>query len=115
MLRHLHKQVNTSAKRVAYSGAAHNMVMALAELAHGGQILMDEASFDGIKGQLLQLRSEVASGPDLDALQVQCRHGPQLLSLCACSTSMHAQGEGPAKCCTSLVIWRILLEKNTLT
>ena len=81
----VHLQVNTSAKRVAYNGAVRNMVMALAELAHGSQILMDEASFDGIKGQLIQLRSEVAAGPDLDLLQIQCRYGglSQLLVVCS--------------------------------
>ena len=76
----LPKQVSQGGKRTAYNGAAHNMVMAMAELAHGGMILMDEASFDGIKAQLIQLRAAVASGLDMDALQVRCTHGHLLRS-----------------------------------
>ena len=57
-----------------YEGAVYDSVMALAELAHGGQVIMDEATHEGIKPLLVQLRSRVAPGPDLAALQDQCRH-----------------------------------------
>ena len=67
-------QLNHNTKRMEYDGAVLNMVMAMAELAHGGQILMDEASFDPVKSGLVQLRSHVAAGPDLDALHLQCRY-----------------------------------------
>ena len=72
-------QVNHNTKRMEYDGAVLNMVMAMADLAHGGQILMDEASFDLVKSGLVQLYSCVEPGPDLAALQDQLRHAAQAL------------------------------------
>ena len=69
-------QMNQNTKRMEYEGSVFNAVMALAELAHGGQILIDEASFDGIKSSLPQLQARVSTGPSLDNLQGMCRYGP---------------------------------------
>ena len=69
-------QMNHNTKRMEYDGAVLNTVLAMADLAHGGQILLDEASFEPVKSSLVQLHSRVAASPDLDALQTQCRHGP---------------------------------------
>ena len=64
-----------NSKRMEYDGPVLNTVMAMAEIAHGGQIIMDEASFGLIKSGLVQLHSRVAASPDYEALQIQCRCG----------------------------------------
>ena len=63
-------------RRVAYDGAVLNTVMAMTDLAHGGQILIDESSYNSIKSELVQLRSVVPPGASLSILQAQCRQGP---------------------------------------
>ena len=60
-------------RRLTYDGAVLNTVMAMTDLAHGGQILMDEASYNNIKSELVQLRSVVPPGASLSILQAQCR------------------------------------------
>ena len=66
-------QMNQNTKRMEYEGSVFNTVMAMAEMAHGGQILVDEASFDGIKSSLAQVRARVSVGPNLENLQGLCR------------------------------------------
>ena len=66
-------QMNQNTKRMEYEGAVFNTVMAMADLAHGGQIIIDENSFDGVKSSLAQLRSRVSGTPNLDAFLSLCR------------------------------------------
>lgn len=66
-------QMNQSTKSLQYDGAVLNTVMAMAELAHGGQILIDEASFTTVKASLVQLRARVAPSPNLAGLHSLCR------------------------------------------
>ena len=88
--------MNQNTKRMEYEGSVFNAVMALAELAHGGQILINEASFDGIKSSLPQLRTRVSTGPSLENLQSMCRYGlagsPGSLQLCEAGQQVPAAG-----------------------
>ena len=77
-------QMNQTTKAVEYDGAVLNTVTAMAELAHGGQILMDQDSFKPIKSGLVQLRARTGPGPNLAALHRQCRHAPLLQSCRLC-------------------------------
>ena len=65
--------MNQSTKSLQYDGAVLNTVMTMAELAHGGQILIDEASFTTVKAGLVQLRARVAPSPNLAGLHSLCR------------------------------------------
>ena len=65
-------QLNHNTKRIEYEGSVFNTVMAMAEVAHGGQIILDEASFDGIKSELAHLRARVAAQPNLEDLEPLC-------------------------------------------
>ena len=62
-----------STSRMEYEGPVLDTVMAMADLAHGGQILVCETTFNSIKTGLVQLRARVASQPDMSALREQCR------------------------------------------
>ena len=64
--------LQTSSQRMEYDGTVLKTVMAMAEIAHGGQIIMDEASFGLIKPGLVQLHSWIAARPDIETLQNQC-------------------------------------------
>ena len=65
--------MNPNTKRMEYEGSVFNHVMAMADLAHGGQVLIDETSFTGIKSQLSDIRAGVSMRPNLDHLQTVCR------------------------------------------
>lgn len=65
--------MNQTTKSLQYDGAVQNTVMAMAEVAHGGQILIDEASFTTVKASLVQLRARVAPSPNLADLHGLCR------------------------------------------
>ena len=64
-----------NSQRMEYVGIVLNTVMAMAEIAHGGQVIMDETSFGLIKSGLVQLHSRIAASPDFEALQNQSRSG----------------------------------------
>ena len=69
-------QLNQNTKRMEYEGAVLHQVTCMADLPHGGQILVDEATFDGIKSSLATLRERVAKGPNLASIAANCRCGP---------------------------------------
>lgn len=66
-------QVNDTSKRVEYQGSVMKFVKCMADMPSGGQILMDAASFEGIKLRLDDLYQSISHGPDLTALQQKSR------------------------------------------
>lgn len=72
-MRHTGLQVNATSKRVEFLGTVMNTVKALSDMPHGGQIIMDEKSFEGVKLSLADLYDMVPHGPSLELLQQQCR------------------------------------------
>ena len=66
-------QLNQNTKRMEYEGAVLQKVTCMSDLPHGGQVVIDEETFDGIKSGLAALRQRVASRPNLSALAPSCR------------------------------------------
>lgn len=66
-------QVNQTSKQTEYHGAVLRTVKALADVPHGGQILMDAKTFEGIKLLLDDLYQSISHGPDIAAMQENCR------------------------------------------
>ena len=60
-------------KRTEFEGAVWLTAKALADMPHGGQIIMDEKSFDGIKLQLADLYETVPHSPNYEAMETNCR------------------------------------------
>ncbi|KAK9800253.1 hypothetical protein WJX73_007523 [Symbiochloris irregularis] len=67
------KIVNATTKRVEYQGQVMNTVKALADMPHGGQVIMDEKCFDGIKLRLADLCEMVPHSPNYEGMEVNCR------------------------------------------
>lgn len=72
--------MNATTKRVEYQGQVMNTVKALADMPHGGQVIMDEKSFDGIKLRLADLCEMVPHSPNYEGMEVNCRCSQFLLS-----------------------------------
>lgn len=68
-------QVNETSKRSEYHGEVMTLASSLADLPHGGQILMEDKTFDGVKVHLAELCERVPRKPDWQALQTLCRCG----------------------------------------
>ena len=64
--------MNENSKRMEYDGKVFNTAMAMADLTHGGQIILDGSTFDGIKFSLAHLRTRVAAQPRLQDLEPLC-------------------------------------------
>ena len=73
-------QVNETSKRSEYQGEVMALASWLGELPHGGQILMEDRTFDGIKVHLAELHEKIPHRPDWPALQVACRCCPVVLA-----------------------------------
>lgn len=56
-----------------------NTVKALADMPHGGQVIMDEKSFDGIKLRLADLCEMIPHSPNYEGMEVNCRYAPALV------------------------------------
>ena len=74
-------QMNQNTKRMEYEGAVLQQVTSMADLPHGGQIIIDEATFDGIKSSLAVLRERVAKTPNMSAVAGACRSAAGCLCL----------------------------------
>lgn len=78
-------QVNETSKRCEYQGEVMNLACSLADLPNGGQILMEDKAFDGVKLHLAELTERVPRRPDWQALQMLCRYGSMHgLTSCIC-------------------------------
>ena len=75
-------QQNNTSKAVEYKGKVAELVKGMLDIPHGGQIIMDGRTFQGIKGELSTLATMTSAHPDYDAIDRQCR--------CA-AISFHAQ------------------------
>ena len=69
-------QVNATSKRAEFLGAVTNTVKGLSDMPYGGQVIMDEKTFEGIKLHLADLYDMVPHRPNLDALEQLCRLPP---------------------------------------
>ena len=61
-------QMNEISKRKEYSGRVRERVQALSECCHGGQIILDAATFEGISACMTDLVAKVPSVPDFSAI-----------------------------------------------
>ena len=103
-------QVNQTSKRMEYSGSTMRMAKSMIDLPNGGQVLMDARTFDNIKLRLDDLYAAISHGPDMTAIERNCRSGrnrgcqlqycsgPQ----CVDDQHFHAQAEpGNSSACLS--------------
>ncbi|MCJ1427722.1 hypothetical protein MMC29_005627 [Sticta canariensis] len=67
------KLINATSKCAEFLGSVTNTVKALSDMPHGGQVIMDEKTFEGVKLALADLYDMVPHGPSLEMLQQQCR------------------------------------------
>ena len=61
-------QMNNISKRKEYSGRVRERVQALSECCHGGQIIIDAATSEGISACMSDLVAKVPSAPDFSAI-----------------------------------------------
>lgn len=61
-------QVNEISKRKEYGGKVRERVQALSESCHGGQIIIDAATFEGITNCMTDLMTKVPIEPDFAAI-----------------------------------------------
>ena len=66
-------QENETSKRLDYECEVMSFAKALSDMTSGAQILMDAKSFNEIKLQLAELYESIPKGPDIEALQENCR------------------------------------------
>lgn len=59
-----HVQVNAASKRREYHGKLKTLVEALSAVPHGGQIIIDSATFTGINTHLTDILKVVPASPD---------------------------------------------------
>ena len=67
-------QVNETSKRSEYQGEVMTVASGMADLPFGGQILMDDKTFDGVKTSLADLVEKIPRRPNWDALQMLSRY-----------------------------------------
>ena len=61
-------QVNEISKRKEYGGEVRKRVQALSEACHGGQIIIDAATFEGVTNCMTDLVSKIPIEPDFSAI-----------------------------------------------
>ena len=66
-------QQNLTSKAVEYKGKVAELVKGMLDIPHGGQIIMDGRTFQGIKGELITLAATIPAHPDYDIIDRQCR------------------------------------------
>ena len=62
-------QVDPTSRVMEYSGDTPLRLKALSSLPHGGQILMDSATFSAAGHLLLDIKHRVAATPDYEAMR----------------------------------------------
>ena len=78
--------MNEISKRKEYGGKVRERVQALSECCHGGQIIIDAATFEGISNCMTDLVGKLPVEPDFSAIADYTRCGCYIL--CA-STRSH--------------------------
>ena len=66
-------QMDNNSKRRDYRGKVRTMAQALSDTPHGGQIIIDSQTFDGVKTSLPELLAAVPASPDYRELQDQAK------------------------------------------
>lgn len=66
-------QVNEISKRKEYRGKVRERVQALSEACHGGQIIIDAPTFEGITNCMTDLSNKVPLEPDFAAISEYAR------------------------------------------
>ena len=65
--------MDDNSKRRDYRGKVRTMAQALSDTPHGGQIIIDSQTFDGVKLSLPELLAAVPASPDYRELQDQAK------------------------------------------
>ena len=66
-------QVNEISKRKEYAGKVRERVQALSEACHGGQIIIDAATFEGVTNCMTDLVSKIPIEPDFSLISEYVR------------------------------------------
>ena len=61
--------MNGTSKAIEYKGKGIDLVKAMLDVPHGGQIIMDGRAFAAIKSQLTSLAAAIPPHPNYDAMQ----------------------------------------------
>ncbi|KAK9791857.1 hypothetical protein WJX73_005571 [Symbiochloris irregularis] len=69
-------KMNTASKRREYAGKLKHWVEALSHVLHGGQIIIDSATFAGISQHLTDILKAVPAHPDYKAMEQHQRGAP---------------------------------------
>ena len=67
--------MDDNSKRRDYRGKVRTMAQALSDTPHGGQVIIDSETFDGVKTSLPELLAAVPASPDYRELQEQAKCG----------------------------------------
>ena len=82
--------MNATSKAIQYKGKGPDLVKAMLDVPHGGQIIMDGRAFAAIKTQLTSLAAIIPSHPDWEAVEKFRRWPPQTCSVPVQIQSGHA-------------------------
>lgn len=91
-------------RRLVYQGPLVQLVEAMVGMIHGGQIIMDSATFTAISLALSEIGGRVPSKPDYVALNAQQKYALAcrcIANMTESSNNCRTKGAG-ARCCWSL-------------
>ena len=66
-------QINEISKRREYGGKVRDRVLGLAEACHGGQVIIDSPTFEGITNSMVDIISRIPHEPDFASIAEHAR------------------------------------------